>query len=264
MKETRMFQRACYKSGRILKNHSPTILSIIGVLGVIGTAVLAAAATPKAIERLEQAKNEKGEELTKFETVLATSPVYVPTVFVGISTIVCILGANVLNKKQQASLVSAYALLEESYKEYRNAAKKVYGDDADEKIIAVMADYAYVSADGWHVYDPDHDTDSEKVLFYDFYSQRFFNAPIGQVINAEYHINRNLQVHGDVTVNDFYDFLGLDEIPYGDNIGWILDDMMAGGLVWLDFDNRFTTIDGGMECYIITPAWMPELMYPDE
>ena len=118
MKGTGMFQRACYKSGKYLKNHSPTILSFIGAIGVIGTAVLAVKATPKAIKRLERAKNEKGEELTKFETVIVASPVYVPTTLIGISTIVCILGANALNKRQQASLVSAYALLEESYKEY--------------------------------------------------------------------------------------------------------------------------------------------------
>lgn len=133
--------------------------------------------------------------------------------------------------------------------------KKVYGDDADEKIIAEMANDAYVSYDGWHLYDPDHDKDSDRVLFYDFYSQRFFNSPMGQVINAEYHINRNLQLRGDVTVNEFYDFLGLEQIPGGDNIGWILDDLMAGGLMWLDFDNRFTTMEGGMECHIISPAW---------
>lgn len=264
MKGTGMFQRACYKSGKYLKNHSPTILSIISAIGVIGTAVLAVKATPKAIERLEQAKKEKGENLTKFEVAVVAGPVYIPTTLIGVSTIVCVLGANALNKRQQASLISAYALLEESYKEYRNAAKKVYGDDADEKIIAEMANNTYISCDGWHLYDPDHDKDSDRVLFYDFYSQRFFNAPMGQVINAEYHINRNLQLRGDVTVNEFYDFLGLEQIPGGDNIGWILDDLMAGGLMWLDFDNRFTTMEGGMECHIISPAWTPELMYPDE
>ena len=55
MKGTGMFQRACYKSGKYLKNHSPTILSFIGAIGVIGTAVLAVKATPKAIKRLERA-----------------------------------------------------------------------------------------------------------------------------------------------------------------------------------------------------------------
>lgn len=264
MKGTGMFQKAWYKSGKYFKNHSPTILSIIGAVGVIGTAVLAVTATPKAIKRLEQAKNEKGENLTKFETVIIAGPVYIPTTLIGISTIVCVLGANVLNKRQQASLISAYALLEESYKEYRNTAKKVYGDDADEKIIAEMTNDAYISCDGWYLYDPEHDKDSDRVLFYDFYSQRFFNAPMGQVINAEYHINRNLQLRGEVTVNEFYDFLGLGQIPGGDNIGWMLDDLMEGGLMWLDFDNRFTTMEGGMECHIISPILTPGLMYPDE
>lgn len=264
MKGTGTCQRALYKSGKYLKNHSPTILSFIGAIGVVGTAIMAVKATPKAIERLEQAKKEKGENLTKLETVFIAGPIYIPSTLIGVSTIVCILGANVLNKRQQASLVSAYALLEESYKEYRNAAKKVYGDEADAMIVAEMANNTYISCDGWHLYDPECDKDSDRILFYDFYSQRFFNAPMGQVINAEYHINRNLQLRGDVTVNEFYEFLGLEQIPGGDNIGWILDDLMAGGLMWLDFDNRFTTMEGGVECHIISPVWTPELMYPDD
>lgn len=264
MKGTSMFQRACYKSGKYLKNHSPTILSIIGVIGVIGTTVLAVKATPKAIKRLEQAENEKGENLTKFEAVIAAGPMYIPTILIGVSTIVCILGANALNKRQQASLISAYALLEGSYKEYRNAAKKVYGVDADEKIIGDMANNTYVSCDGLHLYDPENDKDSDRVLFYDFYSQRFFNAPMGQVINAEYHINRNLQLRGNATVNEFYEFLGLNHVPGGDDIGWALDDLMESGIMWLDFDNRFTTMEDGVECHIVSPMWTPEILYPDD
>lgn len=261
MKGTGMFQRACYKSGKYLKNHSPTILNFIGAIGVIGTAVLAVKSTPKAIKRLERAKDEKGENLTKFEVVNVAGPVYVPTALVGVSTIVCILGANVLNKRQQASLVSAYALLEESYKEYRSSAKKVYGDDADEKIIAEMAKEVYVaSQDGWELYNPANDKDSERFLFYDFYSQRYFNAPMGQVINAEYHINRNLQLRGEVSVNDFYEFLGLEPIEGGYTTGWALDEMLEGGLIWLDFENHLTKLDDGMECYIISAMWSPTLL----
>lgn len=257
-------QQIAYKAEKSLKKNSPTILSCVAAVGVVASTVLAVKATPKALRAIENATDEKGEELTKLETVKVTAQLYIPTAITCVSTIVCILGANALNRKQQASLISAYALLDDTFKKYRKAAVDVYGEDADAKIKAEMANDSYISCDGWHIYNPDYDKDSEKLLFYDFYSQRFFNATYGQVVNAEYHINRNLQLRGDVSVNEFYEFLGIDSIDGGDNIGWRMDDLIEGGLIWLDFDNRFTKMEGGMECYIISSAWLPEIMYPFE
>ena len=71
------------------------------------------------------------------------------SVLLGVSTIACIFGANALNQKKQASLMSAYAMLNESYKQYRKAAKTVYGEDADDKIHAEMAKDAMVSTYDW-------------------------------------------------------------------------------------------------------------------
>ena len=53
-------------------------------------------------------------------------------------SIVCIFGANVLNKKWQASIASAYALLDSLYKDYKNKVKELYGDDAN---LAAYAGY---------------------------------------------------------------------------------------------------------------------------
>lgn len=93
-----------------------TVLTCLGSVGLVATTVLSIKATPKALQLIEEAKEEKGEELTKWEKVKVAGPKYIPTVLVGVSTLVCIFGANVLNKRQQASLISAYALLDESYK----------------------------------------------------------------------------------------------------------------------------------------------------
>lgn len=83
------------------------------------TAVMAVKATPKALRLIEEAEKEKGKKLTKTETVKVAWTPYIPTVLVGASTIACIFGANVLNKRRQAALMSAYALLDSSYKEYK-------------------------------------------------------------------------------------------------------------------------------------------------
>ena len=104
--------------GAFFKRNSSVILTCVGGIGVIATAVLSVKATPKAYERIEQAKKEKGKELTKFETIKSAAPSYIPAVAVGLGTLVCIFGANALNKRQQASLISAYTLIDKSYKQY--------------------------------------------------------------------------------------------------------------------------------------------------
>lgn len=67
----------------------------------------------KALILIEKTEQKKGEKLTKLEVARTVLPAYMPAVVVGYATIVCILGVNLLCQKQQASLASAYALLNE-------------------------------------------------------------------------------------------------------------------------------------------------------
>lgn len=119
--------------------HSSTILTVISAVGVGATAVIAVKDTPKALRILEESEQEKGEELTIKEKIIAAGPVYIPAIAVGISTIACIFGANALNKRNQATLMSAYALLDQSYKDYKRKVSDIYGEDADKKIIEEVA-----------------------------------------------------------------------------------------------------------------------------
>ena len=112
-------EKLLHVSKRFIKRNASTILTCIGGAGVIATSVLAVKATPKALQMIDNAKEEKGEDLSKWEIVKTAGPAYIPAVLVGASSIACIFGANVLNQRQQASLMSAYALLDNSYKEYK-------------------------------------------------------------------------------------------------------------------------------------------------
>lgn len=252
-----------HKSTSYLRRSSPTILTCASAVGVVATAVMAVRATPKAIILLEEAKDDKGEDLTKLEIVRTAGPVYIPAALIGLSTIACIIGIKVLSKRNQASLASAYALLSESYQRYRKAANTIYGYDADSKIVAQMAKEVYVHADGYSVYSSDLDADSEKILCYDLFSKRYFTTTMAAVINAQYHINRNLCLRGYSNLNEFYEFLGIEKIDYGDEIGWSMDELMEGGIMWLDFDNCYTKMDDGMECCVISALSDPNKFYCD-
>ena len=112
-----------HKTKTVFKKHGSTILTCVGAGGAVTTTVLAVQATPKAMVLIEEAEELKGEKLTAMETVQVAWKPYIPVVGVGAATLAAIFGANVLNKKQQASLMSAYALLDQQYKEYKNKVK---------------------------------------------------------------------------------------------------------------------------------------------
>lgn len=242
-----------------LRRSSPTILCCIATAGVIGTAITAARATPKALEKLKKAKNEKGD-LTKAETILVIAPNYIPTAVIGIGTVVCIFGANVLTRKNQAALISAYTLAEQSFKEYKDKLRELYGDEVcqnvEQAIIKEHCRDIYISAGGLlgdSTLITETDVLEMKRTFYDSFSNRCFESTLPRVMNAEYHLNRNYSLGASVMVNDFYEFLGLDPISGGNVLGWD----MAGGLSWIDFDHHTETLDDGMEVIVIDMVYEP-------
>lgn len=248
------------------KRNASTILTVLGGIGVVATTITAVKATPKALQKLEEAETEKGEMLTKWEVVQVAGPTYLPTILLGTSTLACIFGANVLTQRQQAALVSAYGLIDQKYKDYRRKLIELHGKEAHDEIIEQLAiekaEDRYISGTGMFqncsLYLDDFC--GEPVLFYDDYSNRYFESTIEQVLNAEYHTNRNFVLRGYVILNEFYDFLGLESTNYGSEVGWCIDDE----LYWVDFNHRKITLDDGLECYVIETPWGPSADFMDD
>ena len=243
-----------------VKRNASTILTGLASIGVVTTAVMAVKATPKALKLIEEAEQEKGEKLTKWETVKTAGSSYIPSAIVGVATITCLLASNILNKRTQASLMSAYALLDQSYKEYKNKLIELYGEEQHNEIIDAIAiekaeeigvrgSYLGTSCDLSL-----EENDSEPRTFYDEHSGRYFTATIEQVMNAEYHLNRNYILRGYSYLNEFYEFLGIEETEYGSVLGWAPND---DGMYWIDFNHRKVTLDDGMEIYIIEMPFEP-------
>lgn len=239
---------------QFVKRNASTILTCIGAVGVVTTAVMAAKETPKALTLLKHAKEEKGEDLTKWEKVKIAGPVYIPSVITGAATIACIFGSNVISKHQQATLMSAYALLDKSYKEYKKKTDELYGEEAGEHIREEIAKDKYTGDDAL--------VDDDKELFFDFYSGRYFESTKEAVTWAEYETNRALVVNGAVCLNEYYDFLGLDPIPEYEMLGWScgqIEEMYWHP--WIEFDHSETVIDEGLECTIINMPLAPFIDY---
>lgn len=252
---------------RFLKHNASTILSIIASGGVIVTSVMAVNAYDKAKKELSTDDSYDYDSLYKIKVVAKTST---PPILMGAVTIGCILGANALNKKQQASLVSAYGLVDRSYKKYQEKVKETYGEEAHYKILESIADEVaeekniYVEgmmSSSQLTYD---DSTGKKKLFYDKWSNRFFISTLEHVIEAEYHLNHNYQFYGSIYIGEFYNLLGLKETPIDDCIGWHIDDDDEG-ICWINFNHRRCTTENGIEYLMIeTPLKEPNADINDD
>ena len=260
MKKTRLF----------LRKHSSTILSVVGAVGVIGTSVLAVKATPKALELIEEEKNEQNrkllaeamvnnceeyvpiEKLKPLEVVKVAWKPYIPAVITGVSTIACIFGANVLNKRQQASLISAYALLDNTYREYREKTKELYPEE-NKKIENEIIKSKF---------DENIKLNEDEELFFDYQSMKWFQSTFDKVEEAADLLNKKLAIDGYACLNDFYDILGEKHVPYGYQLGWsvMYNDKMYGKPE-LEFNYEKHELDDGLEYTIITIDYPPSLEY---
>lgn len=243
-----------------IKRNAPIILTCLGTVGVVATTVMAVKSTPKAMSLLKTAKEEKGEELTKIEKFKIAGPVYIPSAITGAATIACIFGSNIISKNQQATLMSAYALLDNSYKEYKKKTDELYGEEAGRQIRGEIAKDKY-PGDGFSL-------DDDKELFYDFYSGRYFESTKEAVLWAQYETNRLMLVNYSAGLNEYYNLLGLEPLPEYEMLGWtcgMIEEMY--GHPWIEFDSEETVIDGdseyneGMKCTIIHIPFEPFVDY---
>ncbi len=238
------------------KKNSSTILTVLGSAGVVATTVLAVKATPKALLLLEDAKEEKGDDLTPVETVKVAWKPYIPAAITGVSTIACIFGINYLSAKNQASLMSAYALLDNSYKEYRKKVDELYGENADINVKKEIVKTKY------HNLKDEFDDEEGKELFFDYEGVRYFWSTVDEVKAAEYKFNQNLTMSGFACVNEFYDILGLERTDAGYQLGWSTvtnDDLY--GLDSFEVGLEKVEMEDGMECWIMTYPCPPTLDY---
>ena len=243
--------RAWQRQTLCLKRDGPFVLTCVGAVGVVGTAILAAKATPKAIQLLQIAEKKKSSKLTKLEIVDVAGPVYIPSILIGASTVLCIFSANVLNKKRQASLISAYALVDSAFKEYQNKLIELHGKEADIEV----RDSLIRDCCNFHL--TDDPTPDQRALWYDELSGKTIRRYEKEIIDAEYRFNRNFCMRGYASLNEFYEFLGLPQTEEGESLGWSMSD----GIYWVDFEHRLVKNTDGTSCYAIDMVYSPEPDY---
>lgn len=254
---------------RFVKKNSSNILTVATAAGMITTTILAVKATPKALELIKAEEDtrkitktttlyadnqpyttevvEEASKLTPLEIVKVAWKPYVPAIAMGTLTLTCLFGMNYLNRKTQASLISAYAVLEKSYRQYREKCIEMYNADTDIDIKQKIAKSNFYK---------NIEVEDGKELFFDYTSMQYFESTMDEVKEALDTINETLSDSGFVYLNDFYELLGIPLVDYGYNLGWFSDI----GTLKLDYEKtELDDGDGTLDCWIITPTESPML-----
>ena len=207
-----------------LSRHSPEILIGLGITGMITTTVIAVKATPKAVRLLEEKKRELDvESLAPVEVVKTTWKCYVPAAISGFASIACLVGSNSVNARRNAALATAYKLSETAFTEYRDSVIETIGEKKEktirDKVSEKQIKEAPVSKTEVIV------TGRGKTLFFEPLSHRYFYSTIELIKRAENKLNKDIicdPFDYGVTVNDFYNEIGIPTTATGDGLGWNL------------------------------------------
>ena len=228
-----------------VKKAAPALLAVLAAGGTVATGIFSAQGAREADKRRERAEQEAGRKLTAKERFKVEAPAYAKAAAAGLGTIGCIFGAGVLSRHQQASIMSAYALLNKSASKYKDRVRGIFGEAGERTVERAVKQETPPDAPPW---------DEKQAFFFKPYGE-FFERTMEDVYLAEYHLNRNLALRGSVTVNEFLDFLELEHVENGDILGWNLyDGEVFYGYQWIDFAHPYFRTDDGMwVCYIDTP-----------
>ena len=227
---------------------SPEILIGFGLAGMMTSTVLAVKTTPKALDILEQ----EDRELSKLDKVKLTWKCYAPAAIGYCASAACIIGANSVNSKRNAVLAGAYKISEAALLEYRDKVTEVLGEEKEKEIRDSIAEDRVRKTErkGEVIVAGKGDT-----LCYDMHSGRYFKSNMDEIKRKLNEINYKLMQDNILSVNDFYDQIGLDPINTGYDFGWLVDD----GLIQLYFTSILT--EDGQPCLAVHFDNMPRMGY---
>lgn len=225
--------------------NSPIILTGLAVAGVVSTVIFAIRTTPEAIRTIgiRQAQRSGNGTIdtpdpTIFEELQWTWKMYIPTAGMGVATICCIIGAQSINSRRQAALISGFTLAETSFREYREKVAELNGPKANEKVRDSIAQDRV----------SDDSSSSEvviigngNVLCYDMYTGRYFESQMETIRSAQNTVNERIVNDMYASLNEFYSLINIPITKMGETLGWSIDKML-----YVDFSSVLT--EDGRPC----------------
>ena len=246
------------RSGLI--KYAPQIATGVGLGLALVAGVRAVQKTPEAVRLIEKKKEEKKDELTVTETVKTVWRCYLPSVIIFIVACVLIIGGQRISTRRAVAAATACSLYETQLKQYQEAAKEDLGDKKEAEIRTQMARNEVTSRPPLST-DDIVSTGRGNALFYDELSKRYFWSDPAYVDKIFQNLNFQLLDEMYVSLNDYWDALGLPTTNPGNLICWCVND----GKIDPSFDVILVASGPyeGYPCKVIGFYCEPEYSYKD-
>lgn len=255
------------------------ILPMVSCVGVVATAVVSSNAGTKAQKLLEEQNYIHHPNVAK--DIVGQAKIvwkeYILTAAVVSVTIASIIATKKITKSEMAALGLLGSASTKLLRDYKRAIKEEVPDKYN-AIVRRVTSYREHDVQiatpppitlygiGDTIVDEPYPGEDE-LLFYDELFDVWFRSSLASVRTAQYHINRNFHLRGEVTMEEFYEFLGInppaDRPQYDtfDTIGWG-EDFKEGGMNWIDMSTVLSDKVDGEKFFILQYTFAPEYLYP--
>lgn len=196
-----------------------TGLSIGCTAGAVTTAVVGTVKAVRAVDAEREVKRD--DKLTARDILRVCWKYYVPTAALTLGSVGFQLSAESKHTREYAALASVCTLSEAAFREYKEKVVETLGEKEESKVREAIAKDR-LEKDPVTVREV-HYTGNGKPLCYDRLSARYFNCDMDVIDAAVNTLNYRMLDEMYVSVNDFYDEIGLPQNELGARMGWSID-----------------------------------------
>lgn len=240
-----------------LSRNGAHLLTGASVAGLITTVILAVHATPKAMYILEDLRNENDGYVSTMQIVKSCWKVYTPTFIMGVVTATCIVSADTIGSRRTAALAGLYSVSETALKTYQEKVTETIGEEKEKNICQKIREEKIQKTALKNLERTPYGDD----LCFESITGRYFTSDMQHIRAVVNDVNEKILMDGEVTLNEYFELLGLDGTIMGNDMGWTLEDR-------LEIDYGSCLYSDGTPCLYLDyrkhPIVLPYYPYPME
>ena len=240
--------------------HEPAILTAMGVAGLLFSTFWGIKETFTVSKKIEEYKREHNlEKLTPKEYFKLSWKHYLPVAISTAVSIPCIICGNHVANKRYTALAAAYTISETALQEYREKTREIAGEKKAQQIQeaanAEVVKNTYAGGRNQIIM-----TNNGENLFYEPLSGRYFKSSWNDIQKAANDLNARAigDPAGVVTLNEWFDALGLGSTDMGETLGWSLTGYSNSTLIDISISSHLT--DDNVPCGAISYRTNPTML----
>jgi len=241
--------------------HAPLILTIVAAGGAISSVISAVHATPKALILLEQKKKQIAREhnvpveeveLTVEETVRTAGKCYIPAGALLLTSLGCMFGATHISGQRELGWAALYSATKKASDAYERQVIHRIGEKENREVHRQVAqeELQRNPVSKCNVVE----TGKGPYLCYDTVSGRYFMGDIENIRRVVNDLNQQMISCMYISLNEFYQELGLMPIDLGYDTGWNVDE-----LIEINFSTMMS--DDGRPCLVLQYMTKPRYSF---